>query len=772
MDSCVANILIVDDLPEKLLAFQSILEDLQQNLVMVRSGRDALRQLLEHEFAVVLLDVNMPDIDGFETAAMIRKYKKTAQTPVIFITAYADDIQTVRGYALGAVDYITTPVVPEILRSKVKVFVDLYRMNRQLRLWADERESLARAEAARAAAEDAQRRADFLSKVSNTLTRSLDTESILRCLLNVVVPAMADVAAVALLNDGVSSAAFEMPLDLPSDELLQSSDVVLRAVAAQSNAVAPELDFENRSETIEIVPPRRLLELMQRVFKSKVVSVVEEATWLPVYSTAHTSPHSSIHSPVHAFGSFGPSETFSPATSAQTNNSQMSSCVAESSCTALSVPEKPLALRWIVTLPLYAGSNIAGVLLLGYAPTRNYGESDVALAREVASRASIALENSLLYREIQNGDRRKNEFLAMLAHELRNPLAPIRNAVHIIEQLRLGDTTLNWAAQIIGNQVTHIARIVDDLLDVARIARGKVELRNDVVALGSIVQHSLETSRPHIDARSQRLFVDLPPEPLLVKGDVVRLAQVLSNLLNNASKYTGVGGQIWLRAQCIDDEIAISVRDNGTGISAELLPDIFELFRQGMQSIDRAQGGLGVGLTLVKQLIELHGGSVSAYSAGAGQGAEFTVRLPVCVTAEANVRATKSLQRSNNLLSASRILIVDDQESSADSLRRIFEMKGFTTEVAYDGFSALQMATQFQPHVVILDIGLPAMDGFEIAQALRKIPLCRDIFLIALTGYGRAEDVQRALSVGFDVHLIKPVDISHLFSLISERQLG
>jgi signal transduction histidine kinase/DNA-binding response OmpR family regulator len=724
-------ILIVDDLPEKLLVFQSILEELQQNLVMVRSGRDALRQLLEHEFAVVLLDVNMPDIDGFETAAMIRNYKKTAQTPIIFITAYTDDIQTVRGYALGAVDYITTPVVPEILRSKVKVFVDLYRMNRQLRLWADERESLARAEAARAAAEEAQRRANFLSEVSNTLTRSLDSESILQRLLAVAVPSMADIAAVALLNDGASIAS----LDPLSNESPPSNAMVLHAVMATSSGVESKLNYEARSANIQISPPRRLLELINRALQTGEVSVDEEASWLQIYPQLKNDP-------------------------------------AESEFTAISIAEKPVALRWLVTLPLYAGSSIAGALLLGYSNARNYQDGDLALAKEVSSRASIALENSFLYREIQNGDRRKSEFLAMLAHELRNPLAPIRNAVHIIEQLQLGDATLDWAAQIIGNQVTHIARIVDDLLDVARIARGKVELRSDIVTLGSIVQHSLETSRPHIDARSQRLFVDLPTEQLLVRGDVVRLAQVLSNLLNNASKYTPAGGHIWLRAQCINDEVVVSVRDNGAGIAAELLPDIFELFRQGAQSMDRAQGGLGVGLTLVKQLVELHDGSVQARSAGTGHGAEFIVRLPLCITAEAEPGEKIPATVTRDSAMATRVLIVDDQKSSADSLRRIFEMKSFSVEVAYDGPSALQVAALFKPDVVILDIGLPGMDGFEVAQTIKTLPLRSDLLLIALTGYGQSEDVQRALSVGFDVHLVKPVDISYLLSIISEHQFA
>lgn len=721
VEADVVNILIVDDLPEKLLVLQSVLENLQQNLVMVRSGREALRQLLEQEFAVILLDVNMPDIDGFETAAMIRNYKKTAQIPIIFITAYADDVQTVHGYSLGAVDYIATPVIPEILRSKVKVFVDLYRMNRQLRQWSDERESLVRAEAGRAAAEEALRRAEFLSQVSNLLTRSLDSEAILQRLLSIAVPSMADVAAVALIND--DRAIGSVPTS--SIETLLSDVLTVHAVAASAGDHPSNflIDIDNRN--IEITPPRRLLELIRHTLQTQDVSSIQESELLWVYPQAPSAD-------VSAGGA--------------------------------------IALCWFIVLPLFAHSRITGALLLGYGAARSYTDNDLALAREVASRASIALENSLLYREIQKGDQRKNEFLAMLAHELRNPLAPIRNAVHIIDQLQLGDTRLDWATQIIGNQVSHIARIVDDLLDVARIARGKVELRNDVVTLSDIIQHSLETSRPHVDARDQKLFVDVPAEQLLLRGDMVRLAQVLSNLLNNASKYTAANGHIWLRAHAVANQIYISVRDNGEGIGAELLPDIFELFRQGTQSMDRTQGGLGVGLTLVKQLVELHGGSVDAQSAGAGLGSEFIVQLPLCSASHSDYNEALPTRVESTTAAPLRVLIVDDQKSSTDTLRRIFEMKKFIAEVAYDGPSALDVVRVFKPDVVILDIGLPGMDGFEVATTMKRLALTDNVFMIALTGYGQKEDVERALSVGFDVHLVKPVEIDQLFSIISEHQ--
>ncbi len=272
----VVNILIVDDLPEKLLVFQSVLEELQQNLVMVRSGREALRRLLEQEFAVILLDVNMPEIDGFETAAMIRSYKKTAQTPIIFITAYADDVQTVRGYALGAVDYITTPVVPEILRSKVKVFVDLYRMNRQLRQWSDERESLVRAEAGRAVAEEALRRTEFISQVSNVLTRSLDSEEILQRLLSIAVPSMADVASVALINDGVRIESFQTS---PIEELL-SDALTLHSVAAATADRPGNFQLDMGVKNIVIAPPRRLIELIRHALHTQEISSTQESEFL------------------------------------------------------------------------------------------------------------------------------------------------------------------------------------------------------------------------------------------------------------------------------------------------------------------------------------------------------------------------------------------------------------------------------------------------------------------------------------------------------------
>ena len=695
-ESITVNILIVDDLPEKLLVFQSILEDLGQNLVLSRSGQDALRQLLEHEFAVILLDVNMPDIDGFETAALIRQYKKTAQTPIIFITAYADDIQTARGYSLGAVDYITTPVVPEILRSKVKVFVDLCRMNRQVLHWAQEREALVRAEAARAAAEEATRRADFLAEASHILTRSLDGDSIVLGLLNLMVPRLADVAVVTLI-DGNGN--------------VRRSD----CTAHHAGMLLENL----RGSDIDCVPS--IAELTQGALQGGENQIaLAQGQW-------------------HI---------------AATDD-------AEASC---------VAVQRVTALLLRTGTQVLGVLLLAYSPVRAPSAAEDALTHELASRAAIAIENGLLYSTIQEGDRRKNEFLAMLAHELRNPLAPIRNAVHIVQHLPLHDAKLEWATSVIGRQVSHITHIVDDLLDVSRIARGKVVIEKKIITLDAVIRQSLETSRPHIDAKAHRLHVDAPAEPIHLEGDLVRLTQVFSNLLNNAAKYTPAGGEIHFHAQAADDTISVAVRDNGEGVTAEFLPYIFDLFSQAHQAIDRTQGGLGVGLTLVKQLVELHGGTVAARSEGYGRGTEFTVRLPRHhIAAEA---ATPE-SRPDNLRRVPpdkvRILIVDDLIAAADSMRVVFEMKNYHVRTAYDGFAALEIAGNFSPDVVLLDIGLPHMDGYEVARQLRATPAASSALLVALTGYGQSTDHQQAVAAGFDVHMIKPADIDALCNLISEH---
>jgi signal transduction histidine kinase len=521
------DILIVDDLPEKLLVFSTILEDLQQNLVTVRSGSEALKEVLQREFAVILLDVNMPDIDGLETAKLIRQYKRSAHTPIIFITAYADEMQTAQGYSLGAVDYILSPVIPDVLRSKVKVFVELYQMQARTRAMAEERIAFARAEAARIAAE-------------------------------------------------------------------------------------------------------------------------------------------------------------------------------------------------------------------------------------------------AMTRDLQDEGRRKDEFLAMLSHELRNPLAPIRNAVEIIRRLGIAEPTLNLARDIIDRQAAHLARLVDELLDVSRISQGKIALRKESVELGWIVAQSIETTRPLIDARAQRLVLDMPPGPVWLSADPTRLEQVFANLLSNASKYTPEGGRIDLSVGASEGEATVTVRDNGSGIDPQLLPHVFDLFVQGARSLDRSQGGLGVGLTLVKRLVEMHNGRVAATSAGSGKGALFKVTLP-CISEVRSEPARPAPAAAPEAagIHGRRVLVVDDNRDAAESTAALLRLEGHEVKTVADGAQALASIKVFDPHVIVLDIGLPGLDGFEVARRLRVRGDTRHALLIAVTGYGQREDRQRASEAGFDYYFVKPTDPREIHGAIA-----
>jgi CheY-like chemotaxis protein len=379
------------------------------------------------------------------------------------------------------------------------------------------------------------------------------------------------------------------------------------------------------------------------------------------------------------------------------------------------------------------------------------------------------MENARLYTAVQEADRRKNEFLAMLAHELRNPLAPIRNAVHIMQGGDVTQPTMNWARDVIGRQADHMARLIDDLLDVSRIVQGKVAVRPEKLSLAHLVERSVEASSPRVAARDQKLRVELPKEPITLNGDAVRLAQVLSNLINNASKFSGPHTRIFLTVTHSDGEVAISVKDEGAGIDPAFLPHIFDLFAQADQSLDRSQGGLGIGLTLVKHLVELHGGRVSAHSDGAGRGTEMVVRLPaqLATPAEAQPVATPSRKAAPSRKVPARILVVDDLAASAETLMTLLEMEGFEVKTASEGMAALKIAEDFRPDVVLLDIGLPGMNGFEVAHRLRTQPESRDALLIALTGYGEAESRMRSAQAGFDFHMVKPADVNLLLTMLA-----
>ncbi|RYF16811.1 MAG: response regulator [Comamonadaceae bacterium] len=668
------NILVVDDLPEKHVVFRTILDELDQNIVSARSGQAALKFILDMEFAVILLDVNMPDIDGLETASLIRQYKKSSQTPIVFITAYVDDLQARRGYALGAVDYIPSPVVPEVLRSKVRVFCELFRMNRQLQKQAVQREALARSEAARTAAEDAIHRADFLAEASRVLSRSLNMDDTLAGILELCVPMLGERAVLGL-----------------SDR--------------EGGVRRLEMHPAPRADDPEVFTPELRL-AADEVIREKEFRLV-----------------------------------------AWSNGRAAAIC------------------------PLMAGDEVRGALAL-LAGEGYFDSARVALVREFGGRAAIAMENARLYSAVQEADRRKNEFLAMLAHELRNPLAPIRNAVHILASAEELPPKLGWARDVIGRQADHMARLIDDLLDVSRIVQGKVAVKPETLQLSTLIERSVEASSPRLGAREQVLDVVLPKEPIELEGDAVRLSQVLSNLINNACKFSPPNSRIRLESEFQEGELQIAVKDEGAGIAPEFLPHMFDLFAQADQSLDRSQGGLGIGLTLVKHLVELHGGRVSASSEGLGKGAEITVTLPARVATHAALVEEPARPRAPAAAgaAASRILVVDDLAPSAETLMTLLEMEGFEVRVAHEGQEALRIAREFQPHVVLLDIGLPGMNGFEVAHGLRSQAESKDALLIALTGYGEAESRTRSAQAGFDFHMVKPADVDLLLTMLSDPQ--
>jgi PAS domain S-box-containing protein len=370
---------------------------------------------------------------------------------------------------------------------------------------------------------------------------------------------------------------------------------------------------------------------------------------------------------------------------------------------------------------------------------------------------------------LQDVDRRKDEFLATLAHELRNPLAPIRNSLQFLRLAGSDQAAAEHAADIIDRQVNHLVRLVDDLLEVSRITRGKIELRKEPVDLASIISSAIETSRPLIEAAGHRLDVRMPSEPVMLQADAVRVSQVISNLLNNAAKYTEAGGQIWLTAQMDRLEVVISVRDTGVGIPADMLPNVFEMFTQVDRSLSRSQGGLGIGLTLSRSLVQLHGGAIIACSPGAGRGSEFIVRLPRALAEQSHEEIEAREQVPDNGHGPGRrILIVDDNLDSAESLGLWLKLEGHDVHLVHEGLAAVDAARAFQPEVILLDIGLPDIDGYEVAERLRR-ELCLDgVRLIALTGYGQDEDRRRCYDAGFDEHLIKPVDPATLETLLSD----
>jgi len=418
---------------------------------------------------------------------------------------------------------------------------------------------------------------------------------------------------------------------------------------------------------------------------------------------------------------------------------------------------------------LTRGGKIIGVLSTHFRRPYRPSARTIRLIDLCARQAAEFIENARLYAELRAADRSKEEFLAVLAHELRNPLAPIRNSLHIMRLSGELTPAGERVQEVMERQVSHLVRLVDDLMEVSRISRGKIELRKEPVELAEVMASAVEASRPLIEEARHQLAISLPTEPLTLEADGIRLAQILSNLLNNAAKYTEPGGQIWLTARQEAGEVAISVRDTGIGIPPEKLPHVFDMFAQVHVVGYRNTGGLGIGLTLVRRLVEMHGGRIEARSGGAGKGSEFTVRLPVSTRSRAESPQPQPRKAERSVpLATKRVLVVDDNHDAADSLAMFLKFLGATVRVAYEGASAIEMVAKLRPEIVLLDIGMPMLDGYEVARRLRELPEGRDVLLVAMTGWGQEEDKRRTAQAGFDHHLVKPVDPVKLEKLLAE----
>ncbi len=425
-----------------------------------------------------------------------------------------------------------------------------------------------------------------------------------------------------------------------------------------------------------------------------------------------------------------------------------------------------LGVRSFLCVPLQSRSRvIGGMTFLSHSARRRFGPEELRVAQDLAGRVTAAIENAKLYRDLQEQDRRKDEFLATLAHELRNPLAPVRNGVQILRATLPADERTARALTMMDRQLGHMVHLVDDLMDVARVSSGKVVLRKELVELGAVVDAAVEATRQAVEAGGHELSVDLPDEPMAFDADRTRLVQVLSNLLSNAAKYTPHGGRITLSAARADGNAVVRVVDTGVGIASEMLPKVFEMFAQVGTSLERSQGGLGIGLTLVKRLVEMHGGMVSAESAGAGSGSTFTVRLPL---AENAGRVAEPAQPHGAAKRRLAVLVVDDNVDAAESLSMLLEMQGHEVRTAHDGPDALRVLGAYRPDLILLDIGLPGMTGYEVARRIRESSALRGVTLAALTGWGQEEDRRRSREAGFDHHLTKPADPAEVEKILRE----
>jgi PAS domain S-box-containing protein len=754
------RVLLVDDQPARLLTHESILAGLNVQCVWAFSGTEALGRLLKDDFAVILLDVNMPGMDGFELARMVREHPRLERTPIIFVTAInVSELDQLRGYEVGAIDYIAVPVVPEILRSKVAVLVELHRRRSELQHLNHalaEARSQRDAEHEKALAyKEAQLRAVFEHPTAVIIVlraeRNADDQVVdwIYHEANARTLALLGTTREALIGRRISDV-------IPPERAAIVRDRCTRVLVTGTPST-----YESRFRS------RDFLATIYSIGDDCVVSSGVDVTERMGIEAALRQSEERFRDLANNIDQFAwTCDRLGDATWYNDRWYQYTGTTFEQACgegwtrvhpvhlpRVMAGVERAIAAGepWEDTFPLRGKDGQYRWFLSRAIPIR---DESGHVVRWFGTSTDVTAQREL-QEALQENDRRKDEFLAMLAHELRNPVAPIGNVAEVLSRVLADDPEKKTLADIIRRQSMHLSRLLDDLLDVARVTQGRIELRREVLPLGGCVHQAVETAQPLIRERQHRLTVSETFQPLHVNADRVRLAQAIANVIINAAKYTQPGGDIRIRTFTEHRQAAIEISDTGVGITPEFLPNVFDLFAQSDCSLDRSQGGLGIGLAVCRKLVEMHGGTITASSAGPGSGAMFTIRLPLADAAPDSAAKSQSSSPPTR-----RILIVDDNQDSADSLAMLLELEGHHVRAVYSATDALEQVSVFAPQIVLLDIGLPGMNGYDVAQKINAMP--HPPRLIAVSGYAQREDKERSAAAGFSAHLVKPVDIAAL----------
>ncbi|XXT21817.1 response regulator [Sorangium sp. So ce429] len=690
------NILVVDDRPEQLLSLEAVLAPLGESIVKAASGREALRHLLQGEFAVILLDINMPEIDGFETATLVRQRRSTRHTPIIFLTAHTDRVYVERSYSLGAVDYIMTPFAPEVLRTKVSVFVDLFKKTQQIRL---------QAESLRAHAEQLQR----LNRAALTINSALSLDAMVAA----ITEAARDVT-------GAHQAMTVVKLEKQPGERARTAVSLSERYATFQQESPPPI--AGRLSAF-VCGRNRPLRMTQR-------ELSQHPEWLD-------------------------------------------------DCGNTPAPRGYLA----VPLTAADGQNI-GCIQLSDRHDGEFSDDDETVLVQLAQLASIAIQNCV-HAEAREANRLKDEFLATLSHELRSPLNAILGWTHLLRSEPFDEQRVSHGLEVIERNVAAQTKLIEDLLDVSRVATGKLRISAAPMALASVVDVAIDAIRPAAEAK--RLTIDVSLDPALeVNGDADRLQQVVSNLMSNALKFTRPGDHILVSLRRAGAHAELTVRDTGEGIAPDFLPFVFERFRQADSTSRRSHAGLGIGLSLVRHIVEAHGGSVMAESQGLQKGSTFVVRLPLLGAERSQLAAPLREARSRALaaseatsdLGGLHVLLVEDDADARELLQEVLSQHRAEVTAVASASEALAAFIAARPHVLVSDIAMPGEDGYELIRTIRQRPphAGGDLPALALTAYARKEDQKRALDAGFHMHATKPIEpaalVAAVASLVARARAG